>query len=123
MVDMFKVEITFRQEDRVQQIREGDRSISSEFFRLGYRGKELTALNMVQCYRNLLHISDIVKCDGATLDEFVVSDGVEESLSYTFPHEEPISSDFRRWEEAMKRLCNGTAKIPYQLGKYLRPPH
>ena len=50
LVDMFKVEITFRQEDRVRQIREGDRLIMSEFSRLGYQGKELSALNTVQCY-------------------------------------------------------------------------
>ena len=93
------------------------------FSRLGYRGKELSALNTVRRYRNLLHISDIVKCDGATLDEFVVSDGVEESLFLTFPHEEPMNSDFWLWEEAIKRLCHGTTKIPYQLGKYLEPPH
>ena len=57
------------------------------------------------------------------MDEFVVSDGVEESLFLTFPHEEPMNSDFWLWEEAIKRLCHGTTKIPYQLGNYLEPPH
>ncbi len=43
----------------------------SEFYRIGYWGKELLALNIVRHFRNLLHLSDISKCDGVTLDELL----------------------------------------------------
>jgi hypothetical protein len=61
----------------------------SEFYRIGYWGKELLALNIVRHYRNLLHLSDISKCDGVTLDEYIVSDCSEISALHVFPCKEP----------------------------------
>jgi hypothetical protein len=65
----------------------------SKFFCLGYCGKELQALNIVRRFCNLLHISDIAKYDGRTLDKFEISDCAEELVSYIFPREEPTLAD------------------------------
>jgi hypothetical protein len=70
-----------------------DRSLMSEFYQLGYHGKNLIALNTVSLFWNLIHVSDIVQCDGYSLDEFVVLDSSEESVLHTSPHEEPTVSD------------------------------
>jgi hypothetical protein len=107
----------------LQGIRENDRPLMAEFYRVGYQAKQMVALNVVRCYQNLLHISDIVKCNENTLDEFVLSDSIETSVLYTFPREDPTTSDFKLWDEAVRRLCSGTLRLPYTLGRYLSRPH
>ena len=121
--DRYHTHISIRSEDLVTGIRVNDRSLMSEFFRLGYRGRDLVALNIVRRFRNLLHVSDIVKCDGRTIDEYVTSEFSEESVELTFPREEPTPSDFRLWKDAVRLLCGSTTQLPYTLGPYLRRPH
>jgi hypothetical protein len=79
----------------VDGVRENDRSLMSEYSRIGYKEKDLAGLNIVRQYRNLLHVFDISKFDGTTLDKFVTSDVVERSIHHTFPCEEPTVSDFQ----------------------------
>jgi hypothetical protein len=119
----FNAELEFHKEDSIQETREGDRSLMSEFFRIGYRGKDLLALNVMRKFRNLLHVSDIVKCNGHTINEFIISDSSELSVHHTFPLEDPTTSDFRLWKTAKERICDGTTNIPYTLGQFVREPH
>jgi hypothetical protein len=77
----------------------------------------------VRRYRNLIHVSDIVKCDGQSLDEFIISDLSELSCVHTFPREQPTATDFPQWNEAIGKLCSGTTSSPYTLGHFLRKLH
>ena len=119
----FSADVSFRDEDMVRGVRENDRSLMSEFHRIGYSGKELASLNIVRHYRNLFHLSDISKCDGVTLDEFSVSDFSEKSTHHVFPQEQPTRSDFCLWKDAISRLCSGTSILPCHLGPFLCLPH
>jgi hypothetical protein len=92
-VSTYEVDISFKDEDTVQGIRENDCSLMAEFYQIGYRGKQLTGLNIVCCFWNLLHVSDIVHCDSLTVDEFVLLDNAEVSPKYTFPREQTTTSD------------------------------
>jgi hypothetical protein len=123
LVSTYEVDTSFRDEDMVQGIRENDCSLIAEFYRIGYQGKQLTGLNIVRCFRNLLHVSDIVHCDGLTVDEFALSEDAEVSPKYTFPREQLTTSDFKLWKEALNCLCLGTTRLPYTLGRYLHHPH
>ena len=49
LADEFMVQIEFGEADTIHGIRDGDRSLMSEFFRQGYRSNELVALNTVRC--------------------------------------------------------------------------
>ncbi len=109
--------------DQVSGIREGDRSLISDFFWLGYRSKDLESLNIVRRCRNLIHVLDIIKCDEKTLDEFITSDLIEVSEAHTFPREQPTESDFRLWNKAMIKLCSGSTSLPYILGNFLSKPY
>ncbi len=119
----FKVNISVCDEDMVGGVREHDQSLILEISQVGYKRKELGALNVVWHYRNLLHVSNISKCDGITLNKFVISDMAETSIHHTFPHEEPTSSDFCLWKDAITHLCSGSMKLLYTLGKFIRHPH
>jgi hypothetical protein len=95
----------------------------SEFSRVRYRGRNLVALNIVRRFRNLFYVSDNVKYDGHTIDEFIVSGSAETSTSLVFPREEPTNADFGLWNEAIHQLCNGATRITYSLGEHLHCPH
>jgi hypothetical protein len=95
----------------------------SEFFHLGYQKNDLVSLNILCFFQNLLHVSNIVKCDGCTIDAFVTSEYLEVSIHHTFPQEEPTPADFRMWRDAIHQLCNGTTRLPYMLGHFLHQPH
>ena len=60
----FAADISFRTDDLVHGVRKNNRPLMAEYYRIGYRGKDLLALNIVRHYRKLLHLSDISKCDG-----------------------------------------------------------
>ncbi len=117
--DVFKVNISVCDEDMVGGIQEHDRSLILELSWLGYKGKELAALNVV-C---LLYVSNISKCDRIMLNKFVILDMAETSIHYNFPCENPTHSDFCLWKDAIARLCSGSMNLPYTLGKFLHHPH
>jgi hypothetical protein len=123
LVRMFNVHLLIHEDFQIQGVCKGDQSLMSKFFRFDYRGKELASLNIVRQFRNLLHISDITKCDGVTLDEFCISTSSEESALHVFPCEEPTHSDFCLWTMAINRLCSGTTSLRYTLGQHVRIPH
>ncbi len=79
LVDTFKVDLSFCKENLVHGIWENNQALISEFYQVGYplisefyqvgyRGKDLAALNIICHFRNLLHLSNISKCDGISLD-------------------------------------------------------
>jgi hypothetical protein len=105
LISLFGVDISFDESDTVTGIRNNDVSLMSEFYRIGYKGKQLESLNIVRRYRNLFHLSDISMCDGRSLDPFVVSDLAERSILLTFPRKEPTRSDFALWKAAITTLC------------------
>jgi hypothetical protein len=74
LVHFFKVDLCFQEDNQVKGVQEDDQPLMAELFCLGYQGKELMALNIVRRFRNLLHDSDIAKCDGVSLNKFVVLD-------------------------------------------------
>jgi hypothetical protein len=91
-------------EDQVHSTREHGCSLMSEFFCVGYQGNDLAGLNIVCCYHNLIHLFNISKCDGITLDEFIVLDYTKISHLPIFLREEPLAADFRLWCDAIHRL-------------------
>ncbi len=111
LVHTFEAELTFREEDLLHGVRENDCKLMLEFHWVGYRGQELAALNVVRCFRHLIHLSDISKCNGILLDEFMILDSTELSTEYRFPWEEPTSLDFCLWKDAIRRLCSGTLML------------
>ncbi len=97
----FGASIIINKDDQACGICENNRSLMSELYRIRYHSRSLVALNIVRRFRNLFHVSDIIKCDGHTTDEFIVSSSAETSTSLGFPCEEPTNVDFWLWKEAI----------------------
>ena len=65
----------------------------------------LEALNVVRRFKNVLHLSDLLLCDGKTVDSnFALPRDYEPSTSHRFPKETPRFSDFAQWETALRSL-------------------
>ncbi len=79
--------------------------------------------NTVQKYKHLLHVSDLVLCDGQTIDPSSPTDDQILSTRHIFCREEPTQADFSLWGSALSALCEGTTRIPYTLERYLCHPH
>jgi hypothetical protein len=90
---------------------------------VGYRGNDLEALNIVPWYHNLIHLFNFSKCNGKTLNEFVVLDYTEIYHLHIFLREEPLAADIRLWRNAIHQLCAGTTSLPVSLGRFICPPH
>ena len=56
----------------IKPVRQGDRSIIDVVIEKGYRGKPLESINVVRKFLNLIHLSDLVLCDGTTLSDEVL---------------------------------------------------
>jgi hypothetical protein len=110
-------------EDQVHGAREHNCPLISEFFHVGYCGNNLVVFNIVHRFRILIYLSNISKCDGITLNEFVVSDCSKILHLHVFPREEPLAANFRQWHDVIRQLCAGTATIPALLGRLICPPH
>ena len=106
----------------IQPVRLHDRSVISEFRRIGFAGAQLVALKVVANFKCVLHLSDLACCDGVTVDNWVLTDEPGES-THTFPHERPRASDFTLWNDAIRALTHGELRLPHSLGPFLREPH
>lgn len=95
----------------------------SELWKLGFRGKDLESLNTVRKFLNLLHLSDLTACDGSTIDQSVYLETAVKSQKRIFPRENPTSSDFKLWKDAIGSLTSGEGRITPPLGDYVVEPH
>ncbi len=108
---------------RITPIRENDKSLMSEFYRIGYQGSQLLGLNTVWKYKHFIHVPDMVKCNGWYIDPFSLSDKQIPSTRHIFSREEPSYVDFSLWRNAVSALCEGSTRLPYTRGPYLIHPH
>ena len=88
-----------------------------------YIGNQLQTLGWVRKANKLLHISDILKCDGITIDRAILGDTKGGGSKHIFPRERPIRTDFRLWDEAVERLGGPAWKLVQGVGRYIRPVH
>ena len=117
------VKIELEEQHFNQPVRQNDQDLISEFHRIGYEGAELYALKVVANYKQVLHLSDIVCCDGITIDRWALSDEPGMSETHTFPHEQPTRRDFEHWRDAIRILTSGRLRLEQRLGPFIREPH
>ena len=72
---------------------QGDRSIIDVAIEKGYRDKTLESINVVQKYLNLMHLSDLVQCDGRTLSKYLLEMSGRADTKVIFPKEKLTRSD------------------------------
>ena len=117
------VHLQVGEDHQLRPLRERDAPVLGELARKGYRGATLARLGRVAHYKGVIHISDMVQCDGQSFDPAVIDDSPGRSMKYTFPREQPTSGDFRLWENALVVLGTVGMRLDERLGEYVRPRH
>jgi hypothetical protein len=60
LVHFFIIRLVFQPEYHLGPVRQGDKSLMSEFIRVRYKRTDLLSLNIVRVHKMVIHLSDIV---------------------------------------------------------------
>ena len=100
----------------IKPVRQGDRSIVDVAIEKGYRGKPLESINVVWNHLNLMHLSDLVLCDGKTLPDEVLEASGQMAINVTFPKEKPTRNDKSLWMQFLGTLIDDHKTLLQPLG-------
>ena len=67
LVHYFTIRLVFQSDYCLGPVRRGDKSLMSEFARVGYAKSDLLSLNIVPMHKMVIHLSDNARCDGKTI--------------------------------------------------------
>ena len=125
MVWLLGIRVELHDQFHLQPVREGDSSLMRLFYEAGFTGKQvLEVLNIVRRFKNVLNLSDLLLCNGKTIDwSFALSREYGPSIGHRFPKEMHKGSDLAQWEIALRSLAGGRSGMRTQLGPFLRKPH
>jgi hypothetical protein len=85
----FKIQLIFHSEYHLQPAQQGDISLMSKFFHIGYRQMGLRLLNIMQMHKMVIHLLDTVTYDRKTINMEIFSGSVRQSDMHKFPHQKP----------------------------------
>ena len=95
----------------------------SEFSKMGFLGKDLEALKVVANHKCAVHLSDIVCCDGQTINRWMLTAERGDLEGHRFPHKNTTRSDFRLWNDVLPANTDGTLCLESTLGNFVQEPH
>ena len=102
--------------------RMNDRPLTELFDEHGFRGLELESLTIFRHYKCVVHLSDILCCDGKTLDPRIL-EFTPGASKYVFPHQRPRQDDWRLWQRAVLLVTSSFRSTRPPLGRFLTEPH
>ncbi len=73
----------------------------SEFVKAGYTKADLLSLNVMRMHKMVIHLSDIVRCDGKTIKPSMLSASAGMSDAHKFPLQRPMPTDMALWKTAL----------------------
>ena len=80
-----KVAITLSGDFHLKPVREGDISLMEAFVGAGSEGKEIQCMGRMKNGKKVLHVSDLVECDGVTIDRGLLGNLVGGESTHMFP--------------------------------------
>ena len=101
LVHYFKISLEFQSKYHLGPVRRGDKSLIFEFVRAGYTKAYLLSLNIVRMHKMVIHLSDIVRCDGKTIKLSMLSASAGKSDAHKFPLQRPTPMDLALWTTAL----------------------
>ena len=95
----------------------------SEFVRAGYAKADLLSLNIVRMHKMVIHLSDIVRCDGKTIKQSILSASAGVSDAHKFPLQRPTPTDIVLWMTALRRISSEFYTLTLPLQEYISTKH
>ena len=109
----------------LRPLRENDAAIMTLLRQFHHLSKqEITAINRVRNYLEVLTVADIATGDGKHICTNYLS-GIRSHnrSSYEWQTEHPCAQDFRCWRKYIPSLLNPLNSLRQPLGRWLAPPH
>ena len=88
-----------------------------------YKGQDLIALNVFHMYKQVVHTSCIVLCNGRTIDRECLTMTPGHSYHHKFPFQCPTTSNWTLQENALKKISSQYYTFSHQLGDFVSSPH
>jgi hypothetical protein len=123
LVFFFKIRLAFQSKYRLGPVRCGDKSLMSKFVRVGYTKADLLSLNIARMHKMVIHLSDVVRCDGKTIKQSMLSASVGTSEAHKFPVQRPTPTDMNIWTTALRRISLELYVLTVPLQEYTSLHH
>jgi hypothetical protein len=101
LIHYFNIRLVFQSENRLGPVRGGDKALMPEFIRVGYKRADLLLLNIMQMHKMVIHLLDIVMCDGKTIKRSMLSASAGRSEVHKFPVQWHTLTDMNLWITAL----------------------
>ncbi len=101
----------------------GDNALMSEFIRVGYKQADLLSLNIVRMHKMVIHLSDIIMCDGKTIKRSMLLASAGHLEAYKFPVQQPTPMDMNIGMTALQMTSSKFNVLTLPLQEYISTTH
>ena len=71
----------------------------------------------------MVHASDVISCDGKTVEPSIMTNDPRKSNKHKFPQEYPTKKDYAMWRRGIEYVTSSTLQLQHSLGKYTKETH
>lgn len=122
--DYLGIQVELSEEFQLSPIRANDSPIMQLLDEAGLaNGADGKRLNRIRHYKCVIHVSDMVSCDGKLIESSMLDDLRGETSSITFPEESPTRSDFQYWRDCLRAITSASHTFGQVLGPYVAKSH
>jgi hypothetical protein len=123
LVSYYNVSLNFDEDYQLKPIRQGNKSLMSEFLRYKDFGiDDFVSLNIMRMHILVIHVSDIVLSNGKTIKPEMFLDLPGHSCVHQFPHQRLTPADLSIWKMALRKISSEIHILTVPLQKYIRSP-
>jgi hypothetical protein len=119
----FNLRLKFQPEYCLGPVWQGDKSLKTEFIRFGYKCTDLLSLNIVWMYKMVIHLSNVVICNGKTIKRSMLSSNVGKLEAHKFPVQWPTPTDMNLWITVLQRISSKFYILTLPLQEYISIKH
>ena len=125
LLDMLRVRLVVSADFQISPVRTGDRSIMDMISAVVKDKSTLQSVQVVRHDLGVVHLSDILRCDGRSVDPLFLGDDTFPAPSdrHTFPLQQPTRKDYETWRTCIQTITSSSFTAPFALGPFIQEPH
>ena len=115
----YGVTIELDEQYHFKRVRVGDGSLMALFFQFPFDHRQAERFNRVRHFKGVVRVSDIISCDGRTMEPSMLDNTSGDYSSYTFPYQKPTRGDFAFWKDCIRSMTSASFTLPVALGTFI----
>ena len=89
------------------------------FFQFPFDHRQAERFNRVRHFKGVVRVSDVISCNGRTVEPSMLDNTPGDYLSYTFPYQKPTQGDFTFWKDCIRSMTSASFTLPVALGTFI----